>query len=158
MPIQFTVKLDNQPDALAELLQLLAARGVDLRSIGFTRVDNQAAAVFTTNHDALTCEALTEYGYAFFAGEVVITSVPDTPGAFADIAGRLAGAGIGVHGVVLLRWYQGKAELALSVDDPVAARTALAVAPVVRWRRPAPMSGHPASSASLRRKSHAVRP
>jgi hypothetical protein len=58
---------------------------------------------------------------------IVITSVPDEPGALADLAHRLACAGIGVHGIVLLRWHQGKAELALSVDDPAAARTALSI-------------------------------
>jgi hypothetical protein len=126
MRLQFTVKLKNQPEALAELLQALAVRGVDLRSIGLTSIESQSA-VFTTNNDSLTHEALAEGGWTFFEGEVVITSVPDEPGALADVADRLACAGIGVHGIVLLCWHQGKAELALSVDDPAAARAALSI-------------------------------
>jgi hypothetical protein len=127
MRLQFTVKLENRPEALAELLQTLAARGIDLRSIGLTSIESQSAAVFTTNNDTLTHEALARGGWTFFEGEVVITSVPDVPGAIADVADRLACAGIGVHGIVLLRWHQGKAELAMSVDDPAAARTALSI-------------------------------
>jgi hypothetical protein len=49
MALQFTVKLDDQPTALAELLEALAQRGVDLRSIGMTNIDRQSATVFTTN-------------------------------------------------------------------------------------------------------------
>jgi hypothetical protein len=127
MRLQFTVKLESRPEALAELLETLAARGVDLRSIGVTNIESQSAAVFTTNNDTLTQAALAEGGWTFFAGEVVITSVPDEPGALADVADRLACAGIGVHGIVVLRWHQGKAELALSVDDPAAARNALSI-------------------------------
>jgi hypothetical protein len=127
MRLQYTVKLENRPEALAELLQTLAARGVDLRSIGLTSIVGQSAAVFTTNNDTLTHDALAEGGWTFFEGEVVITSVPDEAGALAGVADRLACAGIGLHGIVLLRWHQGKAELALSVDDPAAARKALSI-------------------------------
>ena len=126
MRVQFTVRLDKRPEALAELLQSLSRRGIDLRSIGMTCVAGHTAVVFTTNCDALTHELLKQRRYAFFEGEMLITSVPDQPGAFAEVACRLARAGVTLHGVVLLRWHQGKAELAISVDDPPAARTALA--------------------------------
>ena len=127
MALQFTVRLDNRPCALAELLEALAECGVDLRSIGVTSIDDQSAAVFTTNNDVAAHKFLSDAGYTFFEGDLVITSVADEPGALAHVAARLANAAIKVHGIVLLRWHQGKAELALSVDDPVAARDALAV-------------------------------
>lgn len=128
MTLQFTVKLDNRPWALAELLEALAEHGVDLRSIGLTSVDDQSAAVFTTNKDDLAHKVLTDSAYTFFQGDVVITSIADEPGALAYVASCLATADITIHGIVLLRWHQGKAELALSVDDPVAAHDALAMA------------------------------
>jgi hypothetical protein len=128
MALQFTVKLDDRPSALAELLEALAQRGVDLRSIGMTSVDRQSATVFTTNNDVLAHRLLTGLRYTFFEGDVVITSIADEPGALARAAERLANAQVTVHGIVLLRWHQGKAELALSVDDPLAAREAMAAA------------------------------
>jgi hypothetical protein len=128
MALQFTVKLDDRPWSFAELLEVLAERRVDLRSIGLTAIDEQSAVVFTTNNDDLAHKVLTDSGYTFVEGDVVITSIPDEPGALAHVASRLATANITVHGIVLLGWHQGKAELALSVDDRVAAHEALAMA------------------------------
>jgi hypothetical protein len=69
MRLQFTAKLENRPEAFAELLQTLAARGVDLRSIGLTSIECQSAAVFTTNNDSLTHKVLAGGGWTFFEGE-----------------------------------------------------------------------------------------
>jgi hypothetical protein len=93
-----------------------------------TSIDQQSARVFTTNNDGQADKLLTDLSYTFFEGDVLITLIADGPGALAHVAERLANAEVAVHGIVLLRWHQGKAEIALSVDDPVAACEALALA------------------------------
>ena len=55
----------------------------------------------------------------------MITSVPDVPGALAHLMRAISHAGISLQGLSLLRWHQGKAELALSTDDSAALRRVL---------------------------------
>lgn len=120
MPHQFTIKLDSHSDALPDLLEALAARDVDLRAIGISGIGRMNTAVLITNNDVATRAILRAGHHTFLEGEVVITAVPDQPGALAELVRYLGDAGIRLQGLSLLRWHQGKAELALSVDNPVA--------------------------------------
>ena len=119
MPVQqFVIQLPNEPGALATLLEALAARGLDLRSIGASGIGSQGAAVLVLN-DAETARAVLREGkYIFSEAGALVTSAPDQPGAVARIARRLADAGVNLQGLAILGWHQGKAELALSVDNP----------------------------------------
>jgi hypothetical protein len=122
---QFVVQLPDQPGALAQLLEALAAHGLDLRSVGAGAVASRGTAVLVLN-DADTARAvLLAGGYTFVDGEVLVTSAPDQPGAVARLTRRLADAGVNLQGLAILGWHQGKAELALSVDKPDVARRVL---------------------------------
>jgi hypothetical protein len=122
---QFVVQLRNEPGALANLLEALAAAGLDLRSIAGCGIGSHGAAVLVLN-DALAARRILSAGkYTFVEAEALVTSAPDEHGAVASIARRLADAGVNVQGLAILGWHQGKAELALSVDDPDTARRAL---------------------------------
>ncbi|HEX8968179.1 MAG TPA: hypothetical protein VF937_09880 [Chloroflexota bacterium] len=125
MASQFTVKLGARPDALAELLESLAAHGTELREISVSGIGRQSAAVLMTNDEHATRTVLRAAGFSFVEGEVLITSVPDEPGALASLVRYLADAEVRLQGLLLLRWYQGKAELALSVEKPAAVRRLL---------------------------------
>jgi hypothetical protein len=57
--------------------------------------------------------------------EALVKSAPDQPGGLASMTRRLADAGINIQGLAILGWHQGKAELALSVDNPQLARQVL---------------------------------
>ena len=122
---QFVVQLANEPGALASLLEALAARGLDLRSIGASGIGDQGAAVLVLNDAQAARQVLREGKYTFTEGTALVTSAPDQPGAVAGIARRLADAGVNLQGLAILGWHQGKAELALSVDDPEVARRVL---------------------------------
>ena len=122
---QFVVQLPNQPGELARLLEGLAARGLDLRSIGASGIASQGAAVLVLNDAEAAREVLRTGKYSFTEGEAIVTTAPDEPGAVAGIARRLADAGVNLQGLAILGWHQGKAELALSVDNPDVARRVL---------------------------------
>ena len=122
---QFVVQLRNEPGALAQLLEALAARGLDLRSIGASGIGEQGAAVLVLNDAEAARQVLRAGKYTFTESEALVTSAPDEPGAVAGIARRLADAGVNLQGLAILGWHQGKAELALSVDQPEAARRVL---------------------------------
>ena len=122
---QFVVQLPDQPGALAQLLEALAARGLDLRSVSAGAVASRGTAVLVLNDAEIARGVLLAGRYTFVEGEVLVTSVPDQPGAVAGLARRLADAGVNLQGLAILGWNQGKAELALSVDHPDVARRVL---------------------------------
>jgi hypothetical protein len=122
---QFTIRFTNERGALASLLEALATAGVELRSIGSSRIGQQGAATLIPHDPELVRTVLQTQGYRYAEGEVLITSAVDAPGAIAAIVRQLSDAGINVHGLITLGWHQGKADLAISVDDVPAARRVL---------------------------------
>lgn len=139
---QFVIQLANKPGALATLLEALATGGLNLRSIGASGIGSQGTAVLVLNDAATARDILRAGKYIFAEGEALVTSAPDQPDAVAAIARRLADAGVNLQGLAILGWHQGKAELALSVDDTTVARRVLgAHAPAEPDSEPAHMGG-----------------
>jgi hypothetical protein len=126
MPQQFTVRLKNEPGALAALAEALSERGIDIRSIGAGGVGGQGLAVLITNDDTAAREVLRKHRYTFFEGEALTVAVVDQPGSLARVTRRLAEAGVNIGGVLVLSRHQGKAELCFTVDDAPTARRVLA--------------------------------
>ena len=73
MAQQFIVQLPNEPGALANLAEQLAARGVDLRAIGGGGIGDLGHFILTTADDDTTREVLKERGYTFIEGESLLT-------------------------------------------------------------------------------------
>src|ERR671934_974760 len=117
MATHFTVRLKNEPGALARLAATLGEHGIDIRTIGVGAVGNYACAVLSTNNDAAAHDVLRQARYTFIEGDPINVGLEDRPGALAKLTGRLADAGINISGVVLLARHQGKVELAITVDD-----------------------------------------
>jgi hypothetical protein len=126
MATHFTVRLKNEPGALARLAARLGEHGIDIRTIGAGAVGSYGCAVLSTNNDNAARDVLRQARYAFVEGEALNVAVEDRPGALAHLTGRLADAGVNVIGVVILNRYQGKVELAISVDTIDTARRVLA--------------------------------
>jgi hypothetical protein len=122
---QFTVRLKNEPGALAALGQDLAEHGIDIRNIGAGAVGPYGVVVLTTNNDSEAREVLRRGKYSFEEAELMTVSVEDHPGSLARLARRLADADVNILGVLVLGRRQGKAELSLTVDDANKARRAL---------------------------------
>jgi hypothetical protein len=125
MPQQFTVRLKNEPGALAGLAQALADHGIDIRTISAGGVGSFGCAVLTTSNDAAARDVLRRTKYTFLQGEALTIALEDQPGSLARFTRRLADAGVNVNGVLTLRRHQGKAELAFTVDEVDKARRVL---------------------------------
>jgi hypothetical protein len=128
----FTVRLRNEPGALAELAARLGEHGIDIRNLGAGAVGSYGCAVLSTSDDAAAREVLRRARYQFVEGEALNVGVEDRPGALAELTGRLGRAGVNISGVVLLGRYQGKAELAITVDAIDTARRVLLLEPLAR--------------------------
>jgi len=125
MANQFVVQLKNEPGALANLAEELAARGVDLRAIGGGGLGNSGHVIMTTADDDTTKRVLDEGGYTYEEGESIIAEVDDKPGGMARIARSLADAGVNIHGHLFLGRWGDRAMFAFVVDRPDLAKPIL---------------------------------
>jgi hypothetical protein len=112
----FTVRLKNEPGALARLAAKLGEHSIDIRTVAAAAVGSYGCAVLTTRNDTAAADILRRARYKFVEGEVINVGVEDRPGALAHLTNRLAEAGVNISGLITLRRHQGKAELAITVD------------------------------------------
>lgn len=125
MANQFVVQLKNDPGAMANLAEELAARGVDLRAIGGGGLGDSGHVIMTTADDATTKQVLDDGGYTYVEGESIIAEVDDRPGGMARISRELADAGVNIHGHLFLGRWGDRAMFAFVVDRPDVARPIL---------------------------------
>jgi hypothetical protein len=115
---QFVVQLENRPGALAGLARVLGDRGIDIRQLAGGGMGVVGYAVIETDADEATADALHAAGLPFIAGEPLLTTLEDRPGALATLVDRLGVGGVSVHGVMVVGRREGELEVALIVDDP----------------------------------------
>jgi hypothetical protein len=126
MASHFTVRLKNEPGALARLAARLGEHGIDIRTIGAGAIGSYGCAVLSTNNDGAARDVLRQARYTFVEGETLNIAIEDRPGALAQLTGRLADAGVNISGVLILSRHQGKVELGITVDAVDTARRVLA--------------------------------
>ena len=125
---QFVVQLDNRPGELAHLARALATRGINITQISCAGTGTIACAFMTTTDPTETRDVLRGLGHDFVEGATVVVDVLDQPGGLADVAERLATAGVNIHGTLCIGRRAGIIEMAFAVDDEAKARAALASA------------------------------
>ena len=71
MARQFTIRLKNEPGALARLAAKLGEHGIDIRTIAVGAVGNYSCAILSTNNDSAALEVLRQARYTFIEGEAI---------------------------------------------------------------------------------------
>ena len=125
MANQFVVQLKNEPGAMANLAEALAAHGIDLRAIGGGSIGDSGHVIMTTADDPATKAVLDDGGYTYIEGESIVTEVDDRPGGMARLARALADAGVNIYGHLFLGRWGDRAMFAFVVDKPDIARPIL---------------------------------
>jgi len=125
MRSQFIVQLENHPGALARLARALATRGINIDHVSGGGAGPLGYAAFSVDDEAAAEDVLRGLGQPFVHGESFVVDLPDQPGALADIAEQLAGAGMSIHGVLVIGRRDGRSSVAFEVDDAAAARRVL---------------------------------
>jgi hypothetical protein len=125
MAKQFVVQLKNEPGAMANLAEALAARGVDLRAIGGGSMGDSGHVIMTTADDEAAKTVLEEGGYVYIEGESILAEVDDKPGGMARLARALADAGVNIEGHLFLGRWGDRAMFTFVVDKPEVARPIL---------------------------------
>lgn len=119
---RITVVVHNRPGLLAEIAELLAAKGLSITSIvaashgadgvlhlGVERVD-EALAV------------LTAAGYHAVTEDVLLARIEDRPGALAQLSRRLMEAQLDIRGLNMVQRNEGWAVVAIATNDNERAR------------------------------------
>ena len=125
MAKQFVVQLKNEPGAMANLAEALAARGVDLRAIGGGSMGDSGHVIMTTADDEAAKSVLEAGGYVYIEGESILAEVDDKPGGMARLARALADAGVNIEGHLFLGRWGDRAMFTFVVDKPDVARPIL---------------------------------
>lgn len=131
---QFIIQLENRPGELAHFARALSARGIDIQHISYVGAGPLSCALIDTSDHRSTREVLHGMGHEFIEGEALVVEVEDRPGGFADVAERLARAGVNIAATLCVGQRPGIIEMAFAVDDVASAREALGMTHPVRAR------------------------
>lgn len=95
MASDLLIRVENEPGMLAKVAAAVSDAGVNLAAATCTRPGDTADLHVLVKHPEAAKHALAIAGLAVTAErEVVVVDVDDTPGALADLARRVADAGV----------------------------------------------------------------
>ncbi len=121
---EFRVQIPNKPGTLAQTTEMLAEKGVNLRSIAGVDAIGTAVAIVPDRED-LARQALNELGFQFKETDLLTVTLEDKPGQLQDVARTLGDAGVNIDSVYLLTRAGAEVELGLTVTDLDQAQQAL---------------------------------
>jgi len=122
---EFSVTLTNQPGQLATLARRLSNAGAHIESLAAIAEDGKSLVRFMPDDADVARRVLRDAGLHFDERPVLDTFLPRHTGALADVAQRLADAGVNIDSIYLLHSNAEGLHFAVTVDDPQAARANL---------------------------------
>ncbi len=120
--IQLDVVVADRPGELAKLLGILADESINIDAMSANSGEGHSFVSLITDQPIKARQSLTKAGYTCSQRTVIVVTLPDTPGAFAQLARKLGGAGVDIQSVVHLEAVGGRVQLAIGVDNRDAAR------------------------------------
>jgi len=121
----FIVDLKNKPSELAKVTEAIAQKGIDINGFSAAACGDTGTLAMVTSDEASTHRALTEGAWTFRAIEVVETSLVDQPGALAEVARRLAKAGVNIEAAFPTGMTGNNVHVAFVTNDPTKAKETL---------------------------------
>lgn len=92
-----SVRTENRPGALADLVGLLADKGVNILSMSVPESDATGEVKLLAEDPAKAMRVLERGGYPAYFEEALAIAVTNRTGAFRDLLGKLAAAGLNVR-------------------------------------------------------------
>ena len=114
---EFNVSLTDKPGELAEVASAVGEHGINiLGCVGMGRTS--ASVTMVTDDEEATAKVLEEMGRDFDANELILTTLPNKPGALADMATSLSDEGINIISFYIMKMELDVADVALTTDNP----------------------------------------
>lgn len=111
---EFEVLIENRIGALANLCELLASNGVNIKAIS---TDGGSGVKLVTSDERTTRELLSKARVYFEEADVLALKLLDRPGELAKVARMLAKAGINIESVYLLGGDGEKKDIIIKVSN-----------------------------------------
>ena len=115
---QISVFLENRAGQLAEITQILAQAGIDLRAISIAETADYGVLRMIVDDSAKSKTILLDSGYIMSVTPVLAVAVPDAPGGVASVLKLLAEGHIDIEYMYsLFTHVEGKAYMVFRVSD-----------------------------------------
>ncbi len=114
---EFTIRIANRPGALAMLAEAMGDAGVNIEALAGFGIDGDGVVHLILDDEATGRAVLRRLDVHFSEREVLTTVLPHRPGAFGQMARKLAASGVNIDAVYLLRSSPAGLEFAVGVDD-----------------------------------------
>jgi len=121
----FIVELQNKPGELARVTEAIARKGIDITSFSGATCGGSGSIALLTNDEAGTRSSLKEAGFTPREVEVVPTSLANRPGSLAEVARKLADAGVNIEAAMPTGMSGNDVIVAFATSNPAKAREAL---------------------------------
>ena len=123
---RIVIMAENRIGAIAQIAGTLAEGGVNLNSIATENEGQHGVVIITTDQTDHALAILNEAGFKAVSDEAVLVQLLDQPGALANLAGELTGAGLNIRTFHIIERRGDYATAAITTDDQGRAKTALA--------------------------------
>ena len=115
---QISVFLENRTGQLAEITNLLASNGIDIRAISIAETSDYGLARMIVDDARKASAVLLQHGDILSMTPVWAVEVPDHPGGLAELLGALAESGVDVEYMYSLFTHKdGCAYMVLRISD-----------------------------------------
>jgi hypothetical protein len=121
----FIVDLKNKSGELADVTEAIAQQGIDLTGFSGVTCGDSGTIALVTNDETGTQRALRDGQWQFRTIEVVETSLAARPGTLAEVARRLAKAGVNIEAAFPTGMAGTTVQVAFATDNPSKAKQAL---------------------------------
>ena len=121
----FILDLAHKPGELAKAAEAIAQKGINITAFSGATCGESGSVAILTNDEMGTRKALGEAGYKAKELEVVTASIDDKPGSLAQVARKLADAGVNIEAAMATGMSGGKVTVAFATDNPSKARTVI---------------------------------
>ena len=114
---EFNVSLTDRPGELAQVASAVGDEGINiLGCVGMGR--STASVTMVTDNEEATKEVLKSMGRDFEVNELILTSLPNEPGALAGMATKLSDAGVNIKSFYIMKMELDVADVAMTTDNP----------------------------------------
>jgi hypothetical protein len=115
--LEFNVPLTDKPGELAEVASAVGDGGINiLGCVGMGR--STASVTMVTDDEEATSKVLESMGRKFETNELILTTLPNNPGALAEMATKLSESDINIVSLYIMKMEQDVADIALTTDNP----------------------------------------
>lgn len=121
----FIVELKDQPGELARVAEAVARKGIDITAFSGVTSGGSGTVALMTSDEAGTRGALSEAGITAREVEVATASIENKPGALAEVARKLADAGVNIEAALPTGMAGANVTVAFATDQPARAQSVL---------------------------------